>query len=54
MSTLLRELDIWHLRWALRELHPADQRVPAIVLRLQRRLDERAGDQRMARLMGAK
>ena len=34
MSTLLRELDIWHLRWALRELHPADQRVPAIVLRL--------------------
>lgn len=42
-AALIREFDIAHLRWALRELHPSDERVPAIVVRLRFRLDERAG-----------
>ena len=42
-AALIREFDIAHLKWALRELHPGDPRVPAIVVRLRFRLDERAG-----------
>lgn len=42
LAPLIRELDIWHLRWALRDMHPGDARVPGIVIRLRRRLDERA------------
>ena len=36
-----REAAIWYFEWALREIHPAHNDVPLIVLRLSSLKDER-------------
>jgi hypothetical protein len=41
LAPLIREADIWHLRWALREMSPTHPHIPRVVLRLRNRLDER-------------
>lgn len=41
LRPLVREFDIWHLRWALRDMNPTHPDVPRIVLRLRALLDER-------------